>query len=305
MPVNVPAGGAEYFATHLKALGSENLDTYVVSAGDLIGGSPLLSGLFHDEPTIEFMNSIGLDTIGVGNHEFDEGKAELLRMQYGNRAYIGGGPNGGTSYTPARLDGCHPVDGCQDGTPFFGSTFQYLAANVTDTSTGNPLLPSYRIVNTSTGEKIAFIGETFKGTPLVVTPTGVAGLDFLDEADTVNALIPMLQQRQVQTFVVLLHQGGFQNAPFSGRLPERRQLRELHRGRARRHRQPAQSGSGRGRERTHARPVHLHDQQPARDERVVLRSRDHLDRPHDRPDDERRRLRDGRQPRGHPDGGEG
>ena len=216
MPVNVPAGGAEYFATHLKALGSENLDTYVVSAGDLIGGSPLLSGLFHDEPTIEFMNSIGLDTIGVGNHEFDEGKAELLRMQYGNRAYIGGGPNGGTSYTPARLDGCHPVDGCQDGTPFFGSTFQYLAANVIDTSTGNPLLPSYRIVNTSTGEKIAFIGETFKGTPLVVTPTGVAGLDFLDEADTVNALIPMLQQRQVQTFVVLLHQGGFQNAPFSG-----------------------------------------------------------------------------------------
>ena len=143
-------------------------------------------------------------------------------MQYGNRVYIGGGPNGGTSYTPARLDGCHPVDGCQDGTPFFGSAFQYLAANVTDTSTSNPLLPSYRIVSTSTGEKIAFIGETFKDTPLVVTPTGVAGLDFLDEADTVNALIPKLQQRQVQTFVLLLHQGGFQNAPFSAWLPGRR-----------------------------------------------------------------------------------
>jgi 5'-nucleotidase len=214
-PINVPAGGAEYFATHLKALGSEDTDTYVVSAGDLIGGSPLLSGLFHDEPTIEFMNNVGLDTIGVGNHEFDEGKAELQRMQYGNRVYVGGGPNGGTSYTPARLDGCHPVDGCQDGTPFFGSVFQYLAANVKDLSTGNPLLPSYRIVNTSTGEKIAFIGETFKGTPLVVTPTGVAGLDFLDEADTVNALIPILKQRQVETFVLLLHQGGFQNAPFS------------------------------------------------------------------------------------------
>ena len=88
-PINVPAGGAEYFATHLKALGSEDLDTYVVSAGDLIGGSPLLSGLFHDEPTIEFMNYVGLDTIGVGNHEFDEGKAELQRMQYGNRVYVG------------------------------------------------------------------------------------------------------------------------------------------------------------------------------------------------------------------------
>ncbi len=66
-------------------------------------------------------------------------------MQNGNGVYIGGGPNGGTSYTPARLDGCHPVDGCQDGTPCFGSVFQYLAANVKDLSTGNPLLPSYRI----------------------------------------------------------------------------------------------------------------------------------------------------------------
>ena len=91
-PVNgaaVPAGGAEYFATHLKALGSESVDTYVVAAGDLIGASPLASGLMHDEPTIDVMNYVGLDTIGVGNHEFDEGKAELLRMQYGNRT--GGG----------------------------------------------------------------------------------------------------------------------------------------------------------------------------------------------------------------------
>ena len=211
--ITVPAGGAEYFATHMKALGSEQADTYVVGAGDMIGGTPLLSGLFHDEPTIEFLNSIGTDTVGVGNHEFDEGKAELLRMQYGNRSYEGGGPTGGTPYVPARPDGCHPVDGCQDGTPFYGSVFQYLAANVIDESTNNPLLPPYKIVNTSKGEKIAFIGETFENTPLVVTPTGVAGLDFLDEADTVNALIPRLKQRQVETIVLLLHQGGFQNPP--------------------------------------------------------------------------------------------
>ena len=150
----------------------------------------------------------------MGNHEFDEGKAELLRMQYGNRTG-GGGPDGGTAYVPARADGCHPVDGCQDGTPFYGSVFQYLAANVTDTSTGNPLLPPYRIVNTSTGEKIAFIGETLEGTPLIVTPTGVAGLEFLDEADTVNALVARLKQRKVSTIVLLLHEGGQQNAPFS------------------------------------------------------------------------------------------
>ena len=90
----VPAGGAEYFATHMKALGSQNANTYVVGAGDMIGGTPLLSGLFHDEPTIEFLNSIGVDTVGVGNHEFDEGLAELLRMQYGNRSNRGGGNSG-------------------------------------------------------------------------------------------------------------------------------------------------------------------------------------------------------------------
>jgi 5'-nucleotidase len=211
----VPAGGAEYFATHMKALGSENVDTYVVSAGDLIGASPLASGLMHDEPTIDVMNYIGLDTIGVGNHEFDEGKGELLRMQYGNQTHEGGGANTGTAYTPVRPDGCHPVDGCQDGTPFAGSVFQYLAANVTDTDTDNPLLPAYQIVNTSEGEKVAFVGETLQGTPLIVTPTGVAGLSFLDEADTVNALVPRLKQRQVSTIVLLLHEGGTQNAPFS------------------------------------------------------------------------------------------
>ena len=211
----VPSGGAEYFATHMKALGSENVDTYVVSAGDLIGASPLASGLMHDEPTIDVMNYIGLDTIGVGNHEFDEGKGELLRMQYGNQTHEGGGANTGTAYTPLRPDGCHPVDGCQDGTPFAGSVFQYLAANVTDTDTDNPLLPAYQIVNTSEGEKIAFVGETLQGTPLIVTPTGVAGLSFLDEADTINALVPRLKQRQVSTIVLLLHEGGTQNAPFS------------------------------------------------------------------------------------------
>jgi 5'-nucleotidase len=214
-PINVPAGGAEYFATHLKALGSENPDTWILGAGDMIGASPLLSGLFHDEPAIEFMNYIGVDTVGVGNHEFDEGRLELLRMQYGNHSHEHEGENSGSSYTPARIDGCHPVDGCQDGTPFSGSVFQYLAANVTDNDTDNPLLPAYEIVHTSNGEKIAFIGETLQGTPEIVTPAGVAGLTFLDEADTVNMLVPRLQQRNVETIVLLLHQGGFQNGPFS------------------------------------------------------------------------------------------
>jgi 5'-nucleotidase len=92
--------------------------------------------------------------------------------------------------------------------------FGYLAANVVKEGTHNPLLPPYDIVNTA-GGKIAFVGETFEGTPLVVTPSGVAGLDFLDEADTANALVPELKAQGVETIVLLLHQGGFQNAPFS------------------------------------------------------------------------------------------
>jgi 5'-nucleotidase len=220
---SVVAGGAEYLSTHLQALGAFNRDTYVVSSGDLIGASPLLSGLFHDEPTIDVMNHLGLDFNGVGNHEFDEGKAELLRMQRGNqRRYHrhdddDDDDDGGRRHGPPvpRTDGCHPVDGCQDGTPFAGSVFQFLAANVIDTSTNNPLFPPYKIVKAKTGEKVAFIGETLEGTPLIVTPAGVAGLEFLDEAVTVNMLVPHLKRRGVEAIVLLLHQGGFNNAPFS------------------------------------------------------------------------------------------
>ena len=137
-------------------------------------------------------------------------------MQYGNRAHYGGGPYAGTSYTPARPDGCHPVDGCQDGTPFYGSVFQYLAANVIDTR--HATTRSCRRTRSSTprrARRSRSSARRFEGTPLVVTPTGVAGLDFLDEADTVNALVPRLKQKGVEAIVLLLHQGGFQNAPFS------------------------------------------------------------------------------------------
>jgi 5'-nucleotidase len=194
--VDTPAGGMEYMATHLERLEAENpRNTLVVSAGDLIGGTPLLSGLFHDEPTIEAWNLAGLDLIGVGNHEFDEGKDELLRMQNG---------------------GCHPVDGCQDGTPFFGSVFQYLAANVIDTSAGNPLLPAYEI-RFFRGIKVAFIGETLEGTPEIVTPAGVAGLEFLDEADVVNGLVNgELRRKGVKAIVLLIHEGGGGNAGYNG-----------------------------------------------------------------------------------------
>jgi 5'-nucleotidase len=182
-----PAGGIEYLATHVKALEARNpRRTVVVSAGDLIGASPLLSALFHDEPTIEAMNELGLDVNSVGNHEFDEGAAELLRMQNG---------------------GCHPTDGCLDGDGFAGADFRFLSANVERESTGRTLFPPY-VVKRFGGVKVAFIGETLEGTPQIVTPSGVAGLRFHDEADTINALVPRLRRQGVRTIVALIHEGG-------------------------------------------------------------------------------------------------
>lgn len=180
-------GRADYLAANLAAARAEVENSIFVSAGDLIGASPLISGLFHDEPTIEAMNLMGLDINGVGNHEFDEGLAELRRMQ-------DGGP--------------HPVDGDLDGDPFEGADFQFLAANVIDDATGDTVFPPYAVRDFE-GVKVAFIGMTLEGTGGIVARTSVAGLTFLDEAETVNALVPQLSRDGIEAIVVLLHEGGF------------------------------------------------------------------------------------------------
>jgi 5'-nucleotidase len=185
------SGGAEYLATHLKNAVSQNPNSIIVAAGDLIGASPLLSGLFHDEPTIESMNAMNLAVSSVGNHEFDEGWQELVRMQKG---------------------GCHRTDGCQDGDGFGGARFQYLSANVLQHRAPRPapLLPATTI-RTIAGVKIGFIGETTKGTPQLVTSSGVRGLTFLDEASTANTYASRLQRQGVNAIVLLIHEGGRQN----------------------------------------------------------------------------------------------
>jgi 5'-nucleotidase len=194
----VPAGGIANLATHIKDLREGHPNSLTVGAGDLIGASPLVSALFHDEPTIEALNSIGMDVAGVGNHEFDEGLDELERMRFGNQ-------HGG--------DGCHPDDGCQDGTPFGGSVFEYLAANVFLEGTNETILPPYEVRSVG-GTKVAFIGLTFEDTPTVVTPSAIEGLDFRPEVETVNALVDTLREEQgVKAFVVLIHQGGAQSPP--------------------------------------------------------------------------------------------
>jgi 5'-nucleotidase len=190
---SIDAGGVEYLATHIAQLEAANPNTLVVSAGDLIGASPLLSALFHDEPSIEAMNLLGLDFNAVGNHEFDEGAAELLRMQNG---------------------GCHPTDGCLDGDGFAGADFQFLAANVVRKDNGKTLFPAYKIRSFG-GAKLAIIGVVLEGTPSIVTPSGVAGLEFKDEADTVNALIPQLKAKGVNAIAVLIHEGGVQSGTYN------------------------------------------------------------------------------------------
>ena len=186
-PSGTPSyGGAEYLATHVEALRATNPNTLFVSAGDLIGATPLISALFHDEPTIEAFNLMGLDFNGVGNHEFDEGVDELLRMQHG---------------------GCHPIDGCQDGDGFAGASFDFLAANVTYKSNGKPIFAPYAIRHFN-GIKIAIVGMTLEGTPTIVTPAGIQTVNFLDEAETVNRLVPILKKQNVETIIVLLHEGG-------------------------------------------------------------------------------------------------
>ncbi|MDB5566615.1 MAG: bifunctional metallophosphatase/5-nucleotidase [Tardiphaga sp.] len=189
----VPAGGAAHMATLVKQLRAGKPNSVFVAAGDLIGASPFLSAMFHDEPTIESLSMMGLEIASVGNHEFDEGKDELLRMQNG---------------------GCHPIDKCQGPHPFAGATFHYLAASSIETRTGQPVLPPYEI-KTFDGIPVAFIGLTLKGTPSLVSPPGVAGLEFKDEAETVNALVPELKARGVEAIVVLIHEGGLPTGDYN------------------------------------------------------------------------------------------
>ena len=179
-------GRADYLAANVAAARANAQNSVFVSAGDLIGASPLISALFHDEPTIEAMNLIGLEINAVGNHEFDEGFAELQRMQHG---------------------GPHPVNADLDGNPFAGADFQFLVANVIDENTGRVILPAYAVCGYQ-GISVAFIGMTLEGTPSIVARSGVAGLTFRDEAETVNALVRDLQERGIESIVVLLHEGG-------------------------------------------------------------------------------------------------
>ena len=195
----VAVGGADALAAWVARLTAENPNHVVVGGGDFVGASPLTSALFFDEPSVEALNRVGVDFTSVGNHEFDKGAAELLRLQRGGCKLTDGKPD---------PNSCKGLGSHGPGT-FDGARFQWLSANVVDTATGRPLLPAYGI-KTFDGVPVAFIGMTLRGTPGIVSPSGVAGLEFRDEAATVNALVPQLKAQGVQAIVVLVHQGGVQ-----------------------------------------------------------------------------------------------
>ncbi|MER7897313.1 bifunctional metallophosphatase/5'-nucleotidase [Streptomyces sp. NPDC096046] len=183
----IDAGGVEYLATHLRQARKGEKYSITAAGGDMVGASPLISGLFHDEPTIEALNKLDLDVTSVGNHEFDEGARELARLQNG---------------------GCHPKDGCYTDEKFTGADFPYLAANVLDEKTKKPILKPYWVWKKS-GVKVGFIGVTLEGTPDIVSAEGVKGLSFKDEVETINKYAKVLQRQGVKSIVALIHEGGF------------------------------------------------------------------------------------------------
>jgi len=180
-------GGAEYLANFVNAAVATNPNTVKVSAGDMIGASPLLSAAFHDEPTINAFNLMGFDFSAVGNHEFDEGWQELLRLQKG---------------------GCHPVDGCYTGVPeFTGANFQYLTANVIRLDKDKLLFKAYAVKKIG-GVKVGFIGVSLESTPTIVVPSSVEGLEFTAEVAAINQYAKMFKDEMgIQAIVVLLHDG--------------------------------------------------------------------------------------------------
>ncbi|WP_286232133.1 bifunctional metallophosphatase/5'-nucleotidase [Neobacillus mesonae] len=176
-----PVGRADYLAAYLKQRAAENKNTVLVHAGDMVGASPPVSALLQDEPTIDFLNRMGFDIGTVGNHEFDEGVTELMRLIKG---------------------GTHPKTG-----NFAGSNFPWIVANVIDKKTGKTILPPYQVMKVN-GMPIGFIGVVTTETPTVVVPSGVAGVGFTDEVEAINRNVAELKKQGVKSIVVLAHNPG-------------------------------------------------------------------------------------------------
>nr|WP_232345390.1 5'-nucleotidase C-terminal domain-containing protein [Paenactinomyces guangxiensis] len=182
---NQPVGTAAYLASYLRQRSLENPNTLLLHVGDAVGASPPVSALLQDEPTIDILNTLGFDLGTLGNHEFDEGVTEMMRLIHG---------------------GTHPETGY-----FEGANFPYTVANVVDKKTHQPILPPH-VIKRVKGVPIGFIGVVTKTTPTIVTPDGVKGVIFTDEAEAINREVKKLKKKGVKAIMVLAHEGGFQNS---------------------------------------------------------------------------------------------
>lgn len=204
---NRPVGSAPILAAYVRNAATNARDAaLIVHAGDHVGATPPNSALLQDEPSISFLNLLAnkkcsarhrlnayCNLVGtLGNHEFDEGAAEMRRLIYGGNHARG----------PFLQD------------PYLGARFPYVSANVVDAVSGERVLPPY-VIKKVRGQRVAFVGAVLKETPTIVTPTGVAGLNFLDEADAINQSVAKLKARGIRAIVVLIHQGT-QQASYSG-----------------------------------------------------------------------------------------
>lgn len=191
----IQAGGIDVLGGALAAFRKEDKDLLFVGAGDMVGASPALSSMWADEPSLVAMTRMGLVASALGNHEFDQGKKELLRQQHGG------------------CDSPRPDKACQLNKEFKGAGFSYLATNVIDQASGKNLVPGWRIVEVK-GVKVGLIGAVLQDVPSVAVASAIKGLRFLDEADSINKVIPEMRARGAQVFVVLIHEGGHTGEAF-------------------------------------------------------------------------------------------
>ncbi|RFU68732.1 bifunctional metallophosphatase/5'-nucleotidase [Peribacillus saganii] len=171
-------GGAEYLAAYLKKHEKQNKNTFLVHAGDIVGGSSPASALLKDEPTIQVLNKIGFDIGTLGNHEFDEGISELKRLIDGGHHHLTG--------------------------EFEGADFPYVAANVIDKATGKPILPRY-VIKKANGIPIGFIGVVTQETKSIVHPSAVEEVEFMNEKEAIDEAVTDLKNRGVRSIIVLAH----------------------------------------------------------------------------------------------------
>jgi 5'-nucleotidase len=189
-------GGLYSLASHLlKEIESTDSPTFILHGGDHVGASPAQSALLQDEPAIDFLNELqrycnerkgaACHILGTaGNHEFDEGSAEMLRL----------------------LQGGNHANGPFLETKWKGSNYQTLSANVRDRYTNELLLPPYAI-HTVNGIDVGFIGITLDSTPKLVIPGSLDNLTFVSQTQAVNEFSQALLQKGIKAQVLIIHDG--------------------------------------------------------------------------------------------------